>query len=124
MEKSKLKGRILKDLKSLISKSCRKESKSVNFRTLHQLLLKKHYNASDVSIDYHRKRITLEVVMDDDLYQPGKVNLNLPTLRTNLLFGNLKQFLHSCIDTDRKSLAFYAWLLRTYTKKEVPLAAV
>ncbi len=124
MENTDLKGRILNELERLISRSCTKKAMSANFQNLHQLLVKKHYNAADVNIDYHRKRIVMEVVMDDMVYDPRKMNLEIPTLRVNLLFKNLREFLKSCISTDRESLAFYAWLLRSYTKKEVPLSLV
>ena len=124
MENQSLKGRILKELESLISRSCSRRERSGKFRRLHQLLIQKHYNATDVNIDYHRKRVTLEVVSDDLAYQPGKLNINLSTFRANLLFNNLKEFLRSCVETDHKSLAFYAWLLRTYYNKEVPLMSV
>lgn len=103
----------------MIRRSCKYENKSLNFRKLHQLIIKKHYNATEVQIDYHRKRINLEVLADDRQYDPGNLNINLPTLRVNLLFKDLITFLRSCVETDRKSLAFYAWLLRTYAPKEV-----
>ena len=124
MENQSLKGRILKELEGLISRSCDRGRKSGNFRRLHQLIVQKHYNATKVDIDYHRKRVTLEVVSDDQAYHPGRANINLPTFRANLLFSNLKDFLKSCVETDNKSLAFYAWLLRTYDKNEVPLMHV
>lgn len=124
MENSNFRGNILKELEQLISKSCTEGQDSPRFRNLHQLLVKKHYNATEVTIDYHRKRIAMEVVLDDRNYHPGKLNLYLPTFRVNLLFKNLKEFLSSCIATDNKSLAFYAWLLWSFTKKEVPLTSV
>ena len=124
MEKQSLKERILKDLEHLITRSCQKDIGSRNFRRLHRLLVKKHYNAAEVAIDYHRKRVAVDIVLDDRQYDPGKLNINLPTFRANLLFNNLREFLRSCIDSDSKSLAFYAWLLRTYDKKEVPLTLV
>jgi len=124
MEKSSLRGRILMEIESLISRSCAKSKMTKNFQNLHQVIVKKHYNAAEVSIDYHRKRIEMDIVMDDEDYDPKKVNLYVPTLHANLLFKNLCDFLNSCIDKDTKSLAFYAGLLRSYTKKDVTLTAV
>lgn len=118
MEKTKLKGRILMELESLISRSCAKSQITKNFQSLHSAVIKNHYNATDVSIDYHRKRIAMDIVMNEKDYDPQKINLKLPTLYTNLFFNNLCEFLKSCIDGDNKSLAFYAGLLRSYTKKE------
>lgn len=124
MEKSNLKGRILAETEKLISQSCSTGVSTEKFQALHQLIVKKHYNAAEVSIDYHRKRIALDIVVDDNMYNPRGLNVNLPTLHVNLLFQNLREFLNSCLETDKKSLAFYAWLLRSYSNKDVPLMAV
>lgn len=124
MEKSSLRGRILTEIESLISRSCAKGKMTTKFQNFHELIVKKHYNAADVSIDYHRKRIEMDIVLDDKLYDPRTVNMNVPTLHANLLFKNLKDFLKSCLETDKNSLAFYAGLLRSFTKKDVTLTAV
>ncbi len=121
MENSTLKKKIAMEIENLISKSCANQQTTNKFETLHVALLKKYYNAADVSIDYHRKRIEMDIVMDDTLYDPQKVNTYIPTLHANLLFKNLKDFLKSCIEMDAKSLGFYAGLLRTFTKKDVTL---
>lgn len=124
MEKSNLRGRILKELHGLISQSCSNEAASGTFRKLHELIVKKYYNATDVVIDYHRKRVQIDVVLDEAAYDPTKVNTHIPTFRANLLFKNIGEFLSSCIETDRNSLAFYAWLLRTFSKKDIELSVV
>lgn len=118
MEKSKLRGRILMELENLISLSCKNAAKSRKFEQLHIAILKKYYNATDVSIDYHRHRIKMDIVMDDKVYNPRKANTFLPTLYTNLLFNNLKKFLGSCIEIDDKSIGFYAQLINTFTVQE------
>ncbi|WP_282055543.1 hypothetical protein [Maribacter luteus] len=123
MENSTLKLRIKGEIEKLISLSCANPQSTKKFETLHVALLKKHYNAADVSIDYHRKRIVLDIVMDDTFYEPSKVNMTLPILHANLFFKNLKDFLKSCIVTDTESMGFYAGLLRTFTNKEVKLTA-
>lgn len=106
------------ELESLISRSCAKSKMTKNFQSLHRAVIKNHYNATDVSIDYHRKRIAMDIVMNEKDYDPQKINLKLPTLYTNLFFNNLCEFLKSCIDRDNRSLSFYASLLKSYTKKE------
>lgn len=121
MENSTLRMKITSEIESLISKSCASQKATDNFKTLHVALLKKYYNAADVSIDYHRKRVEMDIVMDDTQYDPHKVNTYIPTLHANLLFKNLKDFLKSCIEKDAKSLGFYASLLRTFTQKDVTL---
>ncbi|MFS4493026.1 hypothetical protein [Maribacter sp. 2308TA10-17] len=121
MENSNLKGRILMEMEDLIAQSCPKQKVAPDYETLHVAILKKHYNAADVSIDYHRRRVEMELVMDDKDYDPKTVNLYMPTLHVNLWFRNLRDFLKSCIDYDNKSLAFYASLLSSYTNKNLPL---
>jgi len=124
MENSSLKGRILKDIKDLISRSCTNPKTTPEFEKLHIALLKKHYNAADVAIDYHRKRVSMHIVMDDAVYDPKTVNQYLPTLYANLRFRNLKEFLRSCVEKDTQSLGFYAGLLRSITQREVELNVV
>ncbi|RRQ49745.1 hypothetical protein DZC72_03910 [Maribacter algicola] len=118
MKNSKLNEGIIMELERLIAQSCGDERKCRKFTQLHVALLKKYYNAAYVSIDYHRRRIKMDVLMDDASYSPGKINLNLPVLHINLLFGNLKTFLRACIDRDQKSLGFYAQLLNNFRQKE------
>lgn len=124
MEKLSLRERILMELENLISRSCSNGEANEEAQRLHEMLLKKHYNAVGVQIDYHRKRIKMDIVMDDNAYDPKKVNTSIPTIHANFFFKNLKDFLWSGVDSDSKSLAFYAGLLRTMTKREVPLQLV
>ena len=124
MENSRLKGRILMDIESLISKSCAQGALNKSFQNLHKLILKKHYNATDVSIDYQRNRVNMEIVIDDQMYDPLSVNLQMSTFPANFFFKNLCDFLKSCLDEDNKSLAFYAGLLRSFAKKDVTLMPV
>lgn len=124
MKNSSLKRRILLDVENLISRSSSFQKSSSKFNKFNVAILKKHYNAADVSIDYHRNRVTMNIIVDDKQYDPKTINTNLSTIYTNLFFENLKDFLNSCIDKDTKSLAFYASLLRTFTKKEVKLSVV
>lgn len=124
MENSTLKMKITSEIENLISKSCTNQKATDKFEKLHVALLKKYYNAADVSIDYHRKRVEMDIVMDDSIYDPKTINTYLPTLHANLIFKNLKNFLKSCIDYDTKSLGFYAGLLRTFSQKDVTLTVV
>jgi hypothetical protein len=88
------------------------------------MILKKHYNAAEVSIDYHRQRVKMEIVLDDGAYDPKTVNLDLPTIPANFFFKNLCDFLKSCLDDDQKSLAFYNSVLKSFEKKDPSLMAV
>lgn len=118
MRNSNLKEEISMEIEDMISQSCADKKLTVKTKNLHIAILKKYYNATDVSIDYHRKRVAMDIVMDDTVYDPNKVNLYIPTLHANLLFKNLCDFLKSCIDRDNRSLAFYSNLLRTFRKQE------
>ncbi|QXP51373.1 hypothetical protein H0I25_00480 [Cellulophaga sp. HaHa_2_95] len=124
MVNSSLKMRIISELESLISQSCPNQKIQIKQKNLHISLLKKYYNASDVSIDYFRRRITLNVIIDDTVYNPSIINTYLPTFRADIHFISLKYFLKERIEQDARSLAFYASLLRTYTKEERELLVV
>tara|TARA_R110000868_G_scaffold77042_2_gene221054 strand:- start:584 stop:958 length:375 start_codon:yes stop_codon:yes gene_type:complete len=124
MENSSLKSRVISEFEALISRSCPNRNVPQKFKNLHVAILKKYYNASDVSIDYHRKRVEMEIILDDNHYNPKRINTYLPTLHANLLFKNLKDFLKASLESDNKSIAFYASLLRSYANKDVTLMAV
>ncbi|MBU2974622.1 MULTISPECIES: hypothetical protein [unclassified Zobellia] len=123
MENSGLRSRILIEIENLIASSCTKQKVPPSMKKLHIAILKNHYNAAKVSIDYHRRRVEMDIVMDDKDYDPKKVNLSIPTLHTNLWFRNLYDFLVSCIDQDPKSVAFYSMLLKSYQNNEISLVA-
>ena len=121
MENSKLKRRILMEMENLIAQSCPKQKANRNFEPLHVDLIKKHYNAAEVSIDYHRRRVEMDLVLNDKDYDPKTVNLYMPTLHVNLWFRDLCVFLKTCIDPDTKSIAFYASLIRSFKGKDKEL---
>lgn len=121
MEYSKLKGRILLEMESLIAESCPKQKVTIDYEALHIAILQNHYNATEVSIDYHRRRVEMDILMDDQNYDPKTVNLYMPTIHANFWFRNLRDFLKSCIDYDSRSLAFYASLLRSYSNQDMPI---
>ncbi len=123
MENSILGRRVLMEIENLITRSCPKQKVPQKIENLHIAILKNHYNAADVVIDYHRRRVEMDIVMDDRDYDPKKVNISLPTLHTNLWFRNLRDFLKSCIDNDSKSVAFYARLLHSYQSNEISIVA-
>lgn len=111
MENSNLKKRILGEMNKVISNSCSQQLTTQEFNNLHIALVKRYYNATDVTIDYHRKRVVMDIVIDDTTYDPKTINVNLATFKANILFKNLKDFLKSCLEKDDRSLGFYARLL-------------
>lgn len=124
MEKLSLKERVLLEIKYLISSSCPHRKVPKKFNNLHQAILKNHFNAADVLIDYQRKRVVMNIVLDDNGYNPREINTFLPLMPSNFMFRNLNEFLLSCVDDDNKSVAFYAGLIRAHTNREVALSAV
>lgn len=114
MEKAKLKGRILNDLENLISRTCAKGKMTKRVQQIHSSIIKNHYNATEVYIDYHRKRVVMEILLDDSNYDPKTINLSMPTFNANFIFESLCNFLKSCLDKDNKSLAYYSHLLSSY----------
>ena len=118
MQKAEIKEKVLSELENLISLSCSNPKSYEKFNHFHIAILKKHYNAADVNIDYHRNRVQLDIILDDKIFKAEKVNINIPTLYTNLLFPNLRKFLKSCVDNDSKSIGFYAQILSSFNKKD------
>jgi hypothetical protein len=118
MKKAKLRERVLVELEKLISLSCKNPNGSRKYEQLHVALLKKYYNATNVTIDYHRHRIKMEVIQDDSLYDPKTINTYLPIIYTNLLFNSLCKFLNSCVEKDNKSIGFYSHLLNSFRKSK------
>lgn len=115
MENSGLKTRILMEIEKIIARSSAKQKMTKNMQEFHAAIIKKHYNATDVKIDYHRHRVMMNVVLNDDRYSAGEVNLDMEVLPMNLFFKSLNAFLKSCLDSDAKSVAFYAKLIQELT---------
>lgn len=124
MENSRLTTRILMETERLITESCSSSIIDEKSSELHKLILKKHYNAADVTIDYHRQRINLDVIISEEDYDPKTVNLALATVPVNIFFKNLGEFLKSCLESDVKSLAFYSRLLMKYAQKNMAMPAL
>lgn len=117
MENSSIRGRVLMEIEKIIAQSIATGKMTKKIQDFHEALIKKHYNASDVKIDYHRRRVKMNIIINDEAYDPKTVNINLRTLHTNLFFKNLHAFLKSCIEKDDKSLAFYATLIRDFSSR-------
>lgn len=123
MVRSRLTTRILFEIETLILESFSANGEPIQaHEELYFALLKKHYNAASVNIDYDRHRITMDVIVNDDEYHANQVNLVLTTTPVNLFYDNLSDFLLSCLDTDIKSLAFYSRLIQLYANKNVAIA--
>lgn len=81
-----LKKDIRNDLKLLIELSCISSEKTELFEQFHKMLIAISYSATDVQVDYIRKRIYMNVVSEDvkgdfliriDNLVPTRISLNL-----------------------------------------------
>ena len=124
MGNSRLTMRILMEMENLITRSRANQNITSRFQDLHKSILRKHYNAADVEIDYHRHRIKMDVVLNDKEYDPKTVNTVVSTIPVNLFYEHLTAFLKTCLAQDVKSLAFYARLLKQYSNKDITFMAI
>ncbi len=121
MGNSRLTTKILMEMENLITRSSTLENITSRFQDLHKSILRKHYNAADVEIDYHNHRIKMDVVLDDREYDPKTINMVVSTMPVNLFYKDLGAFLNTCLTKDVKSLAFYASLLKQHTDKDIAM---
>ena len=90
MKHSRLTTRILMEIEKLIDRSLSNTGEPrEDLHEFHFALLKKHYNAACVNIDYNRHRIKMDVIVNDDEYDPNEVNLVLTTTPVNIFYENL-----------------------------------
>ena len=124
MENSRLGTKILMETENLITNSCAESTLSKKSKELHAAILKKYYNAAAITIDYHRHRVAMDIVINDQDYSPAEVNTIIATVPMNLSFKSICNLLKSCLEEDVKSLAFYARLLRNFANKDVTFMAI
>ncbi|MFS4418474.1 hypothetical protein [Maribacter sp. 2307ULW6-5] len=121
MKNTNVGRKIFTELDHLIALSTKHPKRFKRFERLHVALLKKYYKATDVEMDYHRNRVKMNIVMDENAFSHKKVVTDLEVLPTNMIYANLRQFLTSCIDTNDQNLGFYARLLRSFSNKGAAL---
>lgn len=95
---------ILNEVNNLITYSCRNNMiRSTSFHTMYRAIIKKHFNAFDVTIREEGMEIDMKIRATDNEYV--NVSFKCP---------NLENFLKSCIENDRSSLSFYQNMLTYY----------
>jgi hypothetical protein len=95
---------ILDEVKNLISYSIvNKDLDESNFQMMHRAIVKKYFEAKQVSINYADQSIDLKLPVGENKY-------------TNITFEcqDIERFLKSCLKKDDKSLFFYQSLLNQY----------
>lgn len=76
------------------------------------------YNATEVSIDYDRKRVYMNVIANEDYHDFYEIKATLPTISVNLMYANLNDFLRSCILEDKDSLEIYPSIMANFLNKK------
>lgn len=95
---------IIDEVKNLISYSIiNPEVENANFEGMHKSIIKKYFDAKDISINYIAQTIDLKLPMSNKKY-------------TSITFEclDLNGFLQSCLKSDEESLYFYQDLLTHY----------
>jgi len=113
------KNDVVKDLKLLIDISCVESEDVTMFELFHKMLIRISYKAADISIDYDRKRVYMNVISEDKYYDLETLNHPFaPTMSVNLVYEDLNVFLKSCILEDVDSLNhYYPTLISRFFKR-------
>ncbi|TQD39600.1 hypothetical protein [Haloflavibacter putidus] len=100
---------ILREMNNLITYSCNNQNISTErFSTFHKALLKKHFEASEVSIDIKENTLHLQILVESNKH----VNVNFE-------YQSLEALLKSCLEKDNGSLGFYQNMLTFYNVASV-----
>lgn len=112
---------VVKDLELLIDISCVEGEDVTMFELFHKMLIRISYKAADISIDYNRNRVYMNVIAEDKYYDLETLNHPFaPTMSVNLVYEDLKTFLKSCILEDEDSLNHYYPILISRFFKRTP----
>lgn len=114
----KTKSAVVQNIKQLIDISCNANKSDSWFRLFHLRIIKMAYNATEVSIDYDRKRMYMNVMVNEDYYNIYSTKTSLPTIAVNLIYTDLKDFLNTCILEDDNSLAIYPSIMANFLNKK------
>ncbi|MFS4493763.1 hypothetical protein [Maribacter sp. 2308TA10-17] len=102
------KNDVVKDLKLLIDISCVEGEDVTMFELFHKMLIRISYKAADISIDYKRKRVYMNVIAEDKYYDLETLNHPFaPTMSVNLVYKDLNTFLKTCVIEDVEGLNYY-----------------
>ena len=104
------KNAIIQNIKELIDISCLFDTEDSGFRSFHLDIIKMAYDAIEVSIDYARNRVYMNVVLNEDCNMKA-----LPFMPINLAYSNLNDFLRSCVLKDKNSLELYSSIMADFS---------
>tara|TARA_B100000929_G_C15339001_1_gene363464 strand:+ start:356 stop:685 length:330 start_codon:yes stop_codon:yes gene_type:complete len=95
---------IIDELKSLITYSIiNRSEQDSNFQLMHRAIIKKYFDAKNVTINYDEQTVDLQLPVGQKKY-------------TKITFEckDLERFLKSCLKKDEKSMFFYQDVLSHY----------
>lgn len=106
------------DLKLLIDISCMDMTKMSFFDTFHKMIIGHTYKATDIDIDFGRKRIHLNVMNEEKKgdYLEKFDDLTIYRMSTNLRYDNFSDFLKGCISDNKGILKNYLTLKYAFFK--------
>lgn len=108
----------INDLNMLIDISCLDTTNVKLFEQFHNLLISLAYKATDVEIDYSRKRIHMNVLLEDIKgdYLIRYDDLMLRGMSSNLFYSRLKDFLKLSIKDEEYIVNYYKILKFKFLK--------
>jgi len=98
---------IVTDLKLLIDISCEDINNQNTFKEFHHILIRMAYKATDVKLDYERKRIYMNVLSEDESFDLVSINQFANSISVNLAYDKLDEFMKSCILVSTEVLKHY-----------------
>ena len=104
---------IMNEMRNLISFSCKSPGEqNTGFENLHCAILKKHFNAKDVRIDYVDKTINLNMYVEHAVKKSKYINVDMK-------FKDINTFLLGCLDQENQDIMFYKNILNFYSINKV-----
>lgn len=101
----------------LIDFSCEDSDQLYRLELFHKMLIKMSYKAAYVAIDYNKKRVYMNVLIEDESYDLESINSFAKTMSVNLSYTNLNIFLKTCIPEDVEILReYYPYLTSCFYK--------
>lgn len=104
---------IMNEMKNLITYSCSESNgQGTGFENLHTAILKKHFNAKDVKIDYDNKTINMNMFVEHSVKKSKYLNVDMK-------FKDIYTFLMGCLDYEQQDFLFYRNILTFYSINKV-----
>jgi hypothetical protein len=113
---------MVSDLKLLIDISCESIKGQVHFTEFHTMLIRMANKATDVNIDYTLKRISMNVLSEDESFDLVAIDQFAGSITVKLSYDNLNEFLKSCILESIEVLKhYYPFLVSSFNKRKTSL---